>query len=253
VRTADLLGVLAEIAGDHQQAARLHRDGLRMAQELQLWPVITTQLCRLGRLSSLAADYPTAEEFHQQAWRLAREHCYEPGAAFASLGLGLGARRQGRLDHAEAHLRSALEWNLRTGYEPGTALTLAELGFAAEQRGDPTTARNLHLEGLTAARATGDPRTVALALEGLAGAQALADHHHHAALLLGAATAARESVGTPLPPAERGDVERITVRARTALGETTFTEEFERGKHTSIDTCIDTCLTKLEEPVDPGG
>lgn len=93
---------------------------------------------------------------------------------------------------------------------------LAELGFIAEQRGDAETALSRHLDGLSAARASGDPRSVALALEGMAGAHTLAGRHHQAARLLGAATAARESAGAPLPAAERGDVDRITVGAKNA-------------------------------------
>lgn len=53
-------------------------------------------------------------------------------------------------------------------------MILAELGFAAEQRGDADAALDLHRQDFTAARRTGDPRAVALALEGLAGAQRLA-------------------------------------------------------------------------------
>ncbi len=68
----------------------------------------------------------------------------------------------------------------------------------------------------TAARAVGDVRSVALALEGLAGAQVLAGHADHAARLLASAAAARRSVGTPLPEGERDDVARIEARARTS-------------------------------------
>ncbi|MFF3671724.1 hypothetical protein [Microtetraspora malaysiensis] len=56
-------------------------------------------------------------------------------------------------------------------------------------------------------------------LDGLAGALSLAGRHGRAARLLGAAAASRAS-GTPSPgPAERADIDRITTRVRTALGE----------------------------------
>jgi hypothetical protein len=52
----------------------------------------------------------------------------------------------------------------------------------------------------------------------------------HAVRLLGTATALRESVGAPLPPAERGDVDRITAALREVLGDDeAFTIELERG------------------------
>ncbi len=114
--------------------------------------------------------------------------------------------------------------------DSGTALILAELGFVAEQRGDARRARELHVEGLTAARRTGDPRAIVLALEGLAGAQALASRPDHAARLLGTAAAVRESVGAPLPRAERGDVDRVTARATEALGQDAFAAAFRQGR-----------------------
>jgi hypothetical protein len=70
---------------------------------------------------------------------------------------------------------------------------------------------------------------MALALEGLAGASALAGHHGQAARLLGMADEARRSVGAPLPPAEQGDVDRITATVRTVLGEEAFASEFAVG------------------------
>jgi hypothetical protein len=104
----------------------------------------------------------------------------------------------------------------------GEHLLLVELGFAAELRGDAARAADCQLRGLEVAHSIGEPRAVALSFEGLAGAAALsgdANRAESATLLLGAADAARRSVGAPLPPAERGDVDRITAATRAVLGE----------------------------------
>lgn len=244
VRSADLLGVLAEIEGDYEQATALHSEGLRLAEELGLWPVVAQQLGRLGRLAVLAGDHPAALGLHERALRLAREQAFEPGIRFAQLGLGMIARRQGRLDAAEAQLDAVFEAHHVAGFHPGAAFALAELGFIAELRGDASTARVRHLDGLTCARVTDDPRAVALALEGLAGADALAGDHARAAMLLGAATAARHSVDRPLPPAERTDVDRISAAVRTALGEDAFAAVFHRGETAGLAAALAT----LDEP-----
>ncbi|WP_168213926.1 hypothetical protein [Prauserella flavalba] len=65
------------------------------------------------------------------------------------------------------------------------------MGFVAEQRGDAEPAESRHQAALTAAQRVGDPRAIALALEGLAGAAAPGGEHARAALLLGMAEAAR--------------------------------------------------------------
>ncbi|MER8226003.1 AfsR/SARP family transcriptional regulator, partial [Streptomyces sp. NPDC094143] len=224
------LQTLAEVVGDYPQAGRLLRDGLRMAEDLELWPEVSFHLSGLGRISLLTRDYAMAREYHERARRLAVEQSDDFGEQFAEMGLAMGARREGDLDTAERHLRNVLDVHRRMGYQPGVpSLILAELGFVAELRGDPRTALELQRDGLRVARESGDPRAVALGLEGLAGAQLLAGRPERAACLLGAAAAARARVGTPLPEGERDDVDRIAAGARERLGEERFTAAYERG------------------------
>ncbi|MEU4997725.1 BTAD domain-containing putative transcriptional regulator [Streptomyces sp. NPDC021622] len=232
LQASEQLGVLAEIAADYEAATRLHRDGMRDAEELRLWTDVSFRLSRLGRIALLTGDDAAATDFHARAARLAEQHSHRPAQQFAETGLAIGARRRGDLDTAEQHLLPWLAWNRRLGVDSGSALILAQLGYVAEQRGDAQRAEELHREGLTTARATGDDRAVALALEGLAGAHSLAGDHTRAAELLGAAAALREAAGSPLPPAERADVDRAAHRSRTALGEDDYTAAFTHG-HTS--------------------
>ncbi len=93
----------------------------------------------------------------------------------------------------------------------------------------------MHLEGLAAARRTADPRAVALALEGLAGARAAMGEATRAAELLGTAAALRESVDASLPLSERADVDRAQALAKAALGEGAFGEATARGRGLSPD------------------
>ncbi|MFF3752721.1 BTAD domain-containing putative transcriptional regulator [Streptomyces sp. NPDC002018] len=229
LKAAEVLSVLAEINGSYEQAEQLHREGLRIAEALELWPEVSRQLSGLGRIALLERRYREAEEFHTRAQRLAVEQGNRPAEQFAALGLALGARREGHLDIAEARLRPWLTWNRSRSDVPGLALVLAELGFIAEQRGDAAQALALHQDGLATAMATGDPRAVALALEGLAGAHSLAGLWARAARLLGTAAATRRRAGAPQPPAEQADVERIAARLRQALGEDGYAAEFSAG------------------------
>ena len=279
VKATNSLAELAEISGDYARAAELHRDGVRMAEELGLWGEASLRLSGLGRIALLQRDFAAADEFHLRAMKLAAEQGNKPAEEFAELGLGLSARRQGNLDAAEHHFRRWLDWLRQLDSQPGVPLVLAELGFIAEQRGDATTALALHTEGLTAAQAVGDPRALALAYEGLAGAHSLTPNRTptapttltsatsactvpgalagaigapgsavaalggvlagapeagtgRAAWLLGRAARLRESVGAPLPPGERADVDRITQRLIETLSESVFEAEFARGNRT---------------------
>ncbi|MEU5400701.1 BTAD domain-containing putative transcriptional regulator [Streptomyces sp. NPDC005963] len=226
LQTSYPLAALASISGDYARAAYLHEQGLRLAQELEFWPDAADRLTGLGRVALLTGDFARASTLHHEAMALAAEHGYAAGEVHAEIGLALGARREGDFDRAETLLRKTLAWHREVEFGPGPALLLAELGFLAEQRGDASEARSLHARGLTVARDSGDPRAVALAQEGLAGARALGGEPVAAARLLGTAARARALSGAPLPEAERGDVDRITARVIAALGQEAFAAEF---------------------------
>ncbi|WP_330172105.1 winged helix-turn-helix domain-containing protein [Streptomyces sp. NBC_01498] len=229
LRTTYPLAALAAITGDYTRAAQLHQDGLHLAEELGFWADAADRLTGLGRVALLTGDFPQATGLHRKAMALAAEHGYAAGEIHAEIGIALTARREGDFDRAEQHLRRTLAWHREVDFGPGPALLLAELGFLAEQRGDASAAMSLHHQGLSVARGSGDPRALALAHEGLAGAYVLAGQPERAARLLGTATGARESSGAPLPEAERGDVQRITARALAALGTEKFATEFSAG------------------------
>ncbi|MFB9371136.1 BTAD domain-containing putative transcriptional regulator [Kitasatospora albolonga] len=208
LQTVPVLAALAEIAGDHTAAATLQTEGLAFAEGLGLAAEVSARLGGLGRLALLAGDWDRARELHERARQAAVAQGYLYGEVFALMGLALGARRAGELDEAERHLRTMLD-----DYPSSLAgkhLLHVELGFIAELRGQAAEAADLHRQGLSYARELGDQRAVALSLEGLAGAAVLAADPAEAARLLAEADALRRANGGPLPPAERGDVDRIT-------------------------------------------
>lgn len=240
LQTVEPLAALAEIKGDYAESARRHEEGLRMARELGLDAEVSARLSGLGRLALLDRGWDRAADLHEQARRSASEQGYKYGELHAEMGLALGARRSGDLDAAEAHLLRIRDEFRDVSSEAGDHLLQAEWGFVAELRGDAGGAAAHHLLGLDVACAIGEPRAVALSLEGLAGAAALTDAAGRAAGLLGAADAARRGAGAPLPPAERGDVDRITARATAALGETAFAQAYGEGANLSLEKAADT-------------
>ncbi|WP_406357068.1 AfsR/SARP family transcriptional regulator [Streptomyces sp. NBC_00658] len=256
LQTVSPLAALAEIKGEYEEAARLQREGLRMARELGLEAEVSARLSGLGRLALLARDWDQGRALHEQARRSAAEQGYRYGEIHAEMGLALGARRSGDLDAAQAHLLHIRDGHADVSSEAGDHLLLAELGFIAEVRGDAGQSVRHHLHGLDVARSLGEPRALALSLEGLAGAASLGGPGmpaECAALLLGAADAARRGVGAPLPPAERGDVDRVAAVARAALGGPAFTEAFECGARLTAEEAVRHARTALDWPENTAG
>ncbi|WP_106401870.1 BTAD domain-containing putative transcriptional regulator [Actinocorallia populi] len=223
------LSGLAEMTGDHKRARDLQNEALRLGEELALWPDVAGCLAWLGWIDLQLGDYAQARENCERALRLAVEQGARSIRTLGELGLGFASRKTGDLDQAEVHLRRLVD-----AVEPGETplhlpIVLVELGFAAEQRGRAAQALAHHLDALAAAATIEGGRELISAIEGVAGALAAAGEHTDAARLLGAADTFRASSGFPLAPAERGDLDRITRRARTELGEDPFTAEFTRG------------------------
>ncbi|MDG9676736.1 BTAD domain-containing putative transcriptional regulator [Micromonospora sp. DH14] len=214
------VGALAEMRGEHDRAAALHRDGLRWAEELGLWPQVGTELSWLAWLAVQTRDYPQARELAERAYRLAREQDSPSALVFAEMSLGLAARRDGKLDLAVTHLTNLVERG-RAEAQPALYLppVLVELGHAVEQGGDPDAALALHVEAFEVAEAMAAPRDASYALEGMASAVRAPEA---AARLLGAAAAARLATQAPPAPAERDEIERVTDRVRAALGRERF-------------------------------
>ncbi|MFE2975537.1 BTAD domain-containing putative transcriptional regulator [Streptomyces sp. NPDC059258] len=232
LQTVSPLAVLAEIKGGYAEAEQRQLEGLRMARELDLEAEVSARLSGLGRLALLARDWDRARDLHEQARRIAAEQGYTYGEIHSGMGLALGARRSGDLDAAEAHLLRLRDGFAAVSSRAGEHLLCAELGFIAELRGGAGPAAAHHLRGLEIARVLAEPRALALSLEGLAGAAALAGRTPEAvcaARLLGAAAAARLRAGAPLPPAERADVDRATAATRAVLGAPAFSEAFDLG------------------------
>ncbi|WP_433206292.1 BTAD domain-containing putative transcriptional regulator [Dactylosporangium sp. CS-047395] len=220
LQATDWVGGLAEMRGDHARAAALHREGLRWAEELALWPEVASKLSWLSWLAVQTREYAAARELGERAFALATAQGNPSAIVFAELGLGIGARREGRLDVAGEHLGRLAEQG-RAEAQPALYLpmVLVELGYAAETRGDPAGAAALHREALAAAEAMGSPRDGIAALEGLA---AVIPDPVEAARVLGDAAARRVRFEAPAAPAERDEIDRVTARLVAALGAERF-------------------------------
>jgi predicted ATPase/DNA-binding SARP family transcriptional activator len=243
---AEQVSTLAEISGDYARATELRRAGLLVAEDLGLWGAVADALSRMGRLALLTGDYAAADEYHERSRRLAVEQANRVTEQFAETGLALAARRQGRLDEAERLLRRCLAWAIEVAGTAGTALLQAQLGFVAEQRAwdapagsrDAAPALEWHQRGLADSLHLGDPRAIALALEGVAGARTLQGRHRDAALLLGQAGSLRAATGAPLPPGERCDVDRVRLHLQTAMGDTALAATVAEGAGMTLEEAL---------------
>ena len=233
LRASDWLGGLAEFRGRNERAAALHREGLRWATELSLWPEVGAKLSWLAWLAVQGRDYDEARELAERAYRLAVEQGAPTAVVFAEMSLGIAARRSGRLDQAVTHLsRIADHGRVESQPPPYLPMVLVELGYARELQGDPSAARALHREAFDVT--IGSSRDGIGAVEGLAAVAEPAA----AARLLGAAAAARDHNQAPAAPAEQDELDRAARRAVAALGPERFGDLMAEGARLTLDQAV---------------
>lgn len=171
LRATEWVGGLADMRGEHERAAALHREGLRWAEELALWPQVCAELSWLAWLAVQTRDYAQGRELAERAYGLAVEQGPPGALIFAEMSLGLAARRDGKLDLAVTHLSHLADLG-RGESQPALYLpmVLVELGYAVEQGGDPDAALALHVEAFDVAEAMATMRDAVGPLEGMAAA-----------------------------------------------------------------------------------
>jgi predicted ATPase/DNA-binding SARP family transcriptional activator len=227
------LGALAELKGDFDEAARLHAEGLEMAEALDLWPEVAGELGWLGWTAVRQGSYAEAKAYGERALRLATEQGHRSTQALAELVLGFAARRSGDLESAERQLQATID-TARKQDEPVLYLSIVldELGYALELQGDLASARPLHAEAYRISREYESRRGMCWSLEGLA---ASVDDKAVAARMLGIAAAVRAAEGYGVSAAEQVDIDRAACAARDVLGGDAFAAQYEVGSRMELD------------------
>ena len=225
----------AEMTGDLPAALRHADRGIDLAAQLRLRELDAILHSRRATVAMLAGDQVGAEASLRSARRLADELGSGMVTGSVDLAAGFVAMRSGRLDEAAQLYEGVLAWLGDAPLPSMRAYALAKLGTIAELTGEIDRAVGLHCDSYDQAARAGDPRGVALALEGLAATYTAAGRSEAAAVLIGAAQARRESVGLPLADVERADVDRAEAAARVALGSHAFEAAVQRGRTLADD------------------
>ena len=105
-------------------------------------------------------------------------------------------------------------------------------------------------ESLILSRELGVKQGIAECLDGLAGVGVVLGVPERSARLLGAAEELREIISSPLPPADRAEVDGYVAAVRDALDEEAFEAAWAEGRAMTIEEAIEYAL---DLPADKGG
>ncbi len=230
-------GTLARHQADYDRAKALLEAGLAAGRELQDRWTIAESLVNLGRVALAERDYSTATTYCEEGLGLWRELGDTWGVANALANLGRVELMCRRYDQANACYNESLELRRGLGDKWGIAATVTSLGWVAVFTGNHAMARSLLEEGLVVSQELGEKHGIAFCLEGLAASvdPAMAEL---AARLWGAAEALRDTIGAPLPLAERTQFEPFVTATRAHLGEARFAAAWMEGRAMTPDQAI---------------
>ena len=236
-------GILTMAQGDHDRAAALHEEGLKVYREMGHKKGESASLRELGFVAYEQGDYESAVRLQEQSLALAREFASMFSIAWSLRALADAARGQGDLGRARTLLKEALTLARSTQHAWAIVRALASLGSVACDAGEYARAWNLYEEGLQLAWRTGLKHPVLLCLEGLARVAVAQGRMERAAQLCGTTAALREDMGWPLPPARYAEHERTVSAIRRALGERAFEESWAKGHALPSEEAIEHTLT----------
>jgi non-specific serine/threonine protein kinase len=138
------------------------------------------------------------------------------------------------LDDALARFRSA-------GDDLGVAFALHGLGRVAAFRGELRAAAERYAEALSLRRELGSVDAIE-DIEGMAALAAAAGEHRRAVSWWSAAENERHARHTPLPAVDREAYQQALARARSALGEATYTSTWATGTMVAFEQVVSEAL-----------
>jgi tetratricopeptide (TPR) repeat protein len=151
------------------------------------------------------------------------------------LNLGAAAHGAGHPGAARRHAEHALALARRAGYREGIAWALNLLGLVALGDGDGAGAAAALEQSLALHDELGDRWRAASVLEALAAVAGADGELEDAARLLGAADRVREAIGTPPPPVEVPERERVLARLRDGLDAEALDRAWSVGRALGLD------------------
>lgn len=236
-------GRVAHSRGDLERARGLYEDALEQWAKLGEDSGVGMSLKDLGNLALEHDEYENARALYEQSLVLHRRAGDKLEEAGTLNNLGVVGRLQNNWNDAIAKLTESLELFREIGDQQGTARCLLNLGGSYLDAGDVQKAGSLSRQSLVLWHELGGKWDIVDCFEDLGSIASAGDRAVEAARLYGASDALRDSVGATPSPFEQVLRDRYIARAKTALGDETFQEEWEHGHALPFDDAVDYALS----------
>ncbi len=238
------LATLARDQGDYAAARLLYEECLTIFRELGSRSGIAWTLREIGDLARLQRDWAAARPLHEESLAIFRALGDKEGIGHVLSGLGEVERLQNHYAAASPLHEESLAILRELGDKEGIGYALAGLGEVERLQNRYDSAVALLAEALSLLKEIGDRPRVVTCLERFAHLAAAKGRLNRAARLFAVAGAARDTMGTPLPPSDRADYDRTITAARTGLGDEAFAEAWAVGRAMTLEQAVAYALSE---------
>jgi predicted ATPase/DNA-binding XRE family transcriptional regulator len=232
------LGSVAMEQGNFARACAFYEECLAIRQAIGDYEGVLESRDGLGIISMRQGNFDQALKVFEEDLVRWRERGNLRPIAFVLNSMGMVALYQGRYSHARALHDQALKLWRESGSLRGVSATLNALGPVALYQGEVEQARMFLIESLTLRWECRDQDGIAWNLERLAEVAVVQSQVERAAKLWGAAEMLRETIASPLFPAEQARQAQPLATARAQLDSAKWAAAWSAGRAMPLEEAV---------------
>jgi predicted ATPase/class 3 adenylate cyclase len=241
------LGQIELRRGRYVKSTDLFNQSLELYRDLKDTHGIATQLRCLAEVERAQGNLEKAHALFEEGLEDFRAMGDISCAAISLLGLGRVAFNRGDPEAAISYIEESLKLSREAGIRHDVADDLISLGLAELEYGDQVSAENRFREGLILAKELDSQEHISASLEGIARLSAVRKNFKCAAQLFSAAAKLRESLGIPVPPIDRAEIEKWNAIIHEELDQVTLDSAQQEGRSISIEQAVELAMESQKE------
>lgn len=224
--------------GDAVSGRSFLEQALALCRETGDKPMTGQVLQRLGLLAASHEDHPAARPLLEESLAIFRELGDRRAIALGLLTLGTTAFRLSDYEAGRTLLEESLAIYREIGWDFWSGLAAELRGHIARHEGDYKLAGVLYRESMEAATGMGAQWAIPYGLNSFGCLAAAEGEYERAARLFGATQSLRESIGMPLVPIERAELEEGLAITRAHINEQAFVAAYSEGARMKIEVAL---------------
>jgi tetratricopeptide (TPR) repeat protein len=237
-RQAQALVSMAWYDNDYQRRVTNMEEAISLYKKIGDFESAIEHIIWLGNFELVNGNLQTAQGWVKEVSRVSQSLNNKRMKAEILLLYGNVALAEGNYERARFDVNEAVMIWEHLGFRWGMLWANARLGYIALREGNLKDAYAVFAKTAQEFQKDKSKIGVVFTLEGMAGLEVSGDKHGRAACLIGWADATREKIAGIRPRLEQADVDKVTAACIAAMGETAFSEAYDKGQKMTMEQAV---------------